>query len=55
MAGFGTVLVELHQVMGADVHAGGLVLTLAAIAFVGTYECWHGVTPSSLRLQLKTV
>src|SRR3990172_4335148 len=46
MAGFGAVLVELHQVMGADVHAGGLVLTLAAIAFVGTYECWHGVTPS---------
>jgi hypothetical protein len=47
MAGFGTVLVELHQVVGTDVHASGLVLTFAAIAFIGTYKCWHGGSPLS--------
>jgi hypothetical protein len=36
VAGFRAVLVQLHQVVRADVHASGLVLTLAAVALVGT-------------------
>ena len=48
MAGFGTVLVEFHQVVRADVHAGGLVLPLAAIALLGTNKSWHLVSYSQV-------
>src|SRR3989338_6871229 len=46
-AGFGAVLVQFHQVMRADIHAGSLILPLAAIAFFGTYKCWHSSYSSS--------
>ena len=36
VAGLGTIAVQFHQVVRADVHAGGLVLTLAAVALVCT-------------------
>src|SRR6266581_3772165 len=44
VAGFGTVLVQLHQVVRADVHAGGLVLALATVAFFGAHKGWHCVS-----------
>jgi hypothetical protein len=37
----GAVLVQVHQVNGADVHAGGFVLPFAAITFFGKYITWH--------------
>jgi len=30
------------------VHAGGLVLTLAAVALVGTYKSWHQLAPQKI-------
>jgi hypothetical protein len=42
---FRAVLVQLHQVVWADVHASGLFQTFAAITLVGTYERRHGITP----------
>src|SRR5512139_477075 len=39
--GFRTVLVQLHQIVRADVHASGLILTFAAVALVGTNIGWH--------------
>jgi hypothetical protein len=39
---FRTVLVQFHQVVGADIHASGLVLTLAAVTLISTHKCWHG-------------
>jgi hypothetical protein len=41
MAGFGTVLVQLHQVVRTDVHAGRFILALATIAFFGTNKGGH--------------
>src|SRR4030067_685480 len=52
VAGGGTVLVGHHQVMRGDVNACGLVLTLAAIALIGTYECWHGCSPLMVNWEL---
>jgi hypothetical protein len=42
MAGYRTVLVQHHQVVRADVHAGRFVLTFAAVALISTYKCRHG-------------
>ena len=46
MPGLRSVLVEQHQVVRADVHAGGLVLPLAAVALVGTTKV--GMVTASL-------
>src|SRR5512139_534712 len=41
VASFRTVFVQFHQVVRADVHASGLILTFAAVALVGTNIGWH--------------
>lgn len=45
MAGVRPVLVQFHQIVGADVDAGGFVLAFAAVAFVGTHICGHDRLP----------
>jgi hypothetical protein len=35
------VCVEDHQVVGANVHASGLVATLASVTFFLNYKTWH--------------
>jgi hypothetical protein len=30
-----------HEVIGADIHASGLVTTLAAVTFFLNYKTWH--------------
>src|SRR3972149_2142623 len=52
VAGLRSVLVQQHQVMRADVHASGLVLPLAAIAFLGAHKCRHFTSPWSKTNQI---
>jgi hypothetical protein len=40
------LLVQDHQVIGADVHAGSFVATLAAVTFRRIYVTWHSLTSS---------
>jgi hypothetical protein len=42
MAGYGSILIQFHKIMGTDIHAGDLVLTFATITFFGTHKTWHG-------------
>ncbi|CAK0743442.1 hypothetical protein CCP3SC5AM1_1170009 [Gammaproteobacteria bacterium] len=44
---FRTILVELHEVMGANIHTGGLVLTFTTVTLVSAYKSWHCVSPES--------
>jgi hypothetical protein len=37
--------------VGANVHAGGLVLAFAAIALIGTHKSWHGARSPNGSLQ----
>jgi hypothetical protein len=54
MSGFGTIFVQLHQVVWADVHAGRTVLAFTPITLFSTYKSRHCfLTPRVFSLQLQ--